>query len=99
MKCITVFFIVLFLNANAQKAELTLSGSIFNSPTDSLYIAQLFNQGEYKYYDTIILDEKGNFSTSITLPKQDYYIAKIGTSELHLVVREKNDIKICKRFL
>lgn len=94
MKFITVFFIVLFLNANAQKAELTISGSIFNSPTDSLYIAQLFNQGEYKYYDTIILDEKGNFSTNITLPKQDYYIAKIGASELHLVVREKNDIKI-----
>ena len=75
MKLIDVFFIVFFINANAQKAELNLSGSIFNSPSDSLYIAQLFNQGEYKYYDTIILDEKGNFNISTTLPKQDYYIA------------------------
>jgi thiol-disulfide isomerase/thioredoxin len=94
MKLINVFFIVFFLNAHAQKAELNLSGSIFNSPTDSLFIVQLFNQGEYKYYDTIILDKKGNFSTRVILPKQDYYIAKIGASDLHLVVREKNDIKI-----
>ncbi len=94
MKLLNVFFVIFFLNASAQKAELNLSGSIFNSPTDSLFIAQLFNKGEYKYYDTIILDKKGNFNTSTTLPNQDYYIAKIGTSDLHLVVREKNDIKI-----
>jgi thiol-disulfide isomerase/thioredoxin len=40
------------------------------------------------------MDTKGNFNASITLPKQDYYIVKLGASDIHLVIRKQNEIKI-----
>lgn len=91
---ITLFLFLIVNTAVAQNAELNIAGSIFNSPTDTLYISQVFEQGKYKTYDTILLDEKGNFNSKIILPKEDYYIAKLGDSEIHLVIRENNDIKI-----
>ena len=95
MKYIITLLLFLIVNtAMTQNAELNIAGSIFNSPTDTLYISQVFEQGKYKTYDTILLDEKGNFNSKIILPKEDYYIAKLGDSEIHLVIREKNDIKI-----
>ncbi len=95
MKFINTLFLILFIiPAIAQKAELNISGSIFNSPTDTLYISQVFEQGKYKVYDTVLLDEKGNFNAKVSLPKEDYYIAQLGVSEIHLVVRKTNEIKI-----
>ena len=60
MKYIITLLLFLIMNtAVAQNAELNIAGSIFNSPTDTLYISQVFEQGKYKTYDTILLDEKG----------------------------------------
>ena len=81
MKYIITLLLFLIMNtAIAQNAELNIAGSIFNSPTDTLYISQVFEQGKYKTYDTILLDEKGNFNSKIILPKEDYYIAKLEDS-------------------
>ena len=95
MKLLSTLLIIIAIgHSNAQQVELNLSGSIFNSPTDTLFISQLFEDERYLCYDTIILDKKGNFSAKITLPKQDYYLARLGSSDIHLVVRENNEIKI-----
>ncbi len=93
MKLFILFFFSLLLGTFfSQKAELLISGSIFNLSTDSLFIAQSFENNEN--YDTIITDQKGNFNASITLPKQDFYVLKAGGSFIHLIIREKNEIKI-----
>ena len=89
-----LFFIALSFSTYAQKAELNLSGSIFNSPTDTLFISQVFGQEKYQNYDTVIMDSKGNFNAHIILPKPDYYLVQIGSSDIHLVVRGSNEIKI-----
>ena len=89
-----ILFFVITTSVIGQKAQLNLSGSIFNSTTDSIFVAQFFGEDKYHYYDTIIMDSKGNFNTQIILPKQDYYVARIGPTNIHLVVREQNDIKI-----
>jgi peroxiredoxin len=95
MKLFNLFFFTsLFGTFFSQKAELLISGSIFNAPTDSLFIAQSFENNKQQYYDTIIMDQKGNFNASIFLPKQDYYVLKVGDADIHLVIREKNEIKI-----
>ena len=95
MKPFTLFFFLsLGSMAFSQKAELLISGSIFNSPTDSLFIAQSFEDNQQQNYDTIIMDQKGNFKATMRLPKQDYYILKVGDANIHLVIREKNEIKI-----
>ena len=90
----SILFFVLTTSVIGQKAQLNLSGSIFNSTTDSIFVAQFFGDEKYRNYDTIIMDSKGNFNAQVVLPKQDYYVARIGTTNIHLVVREKNDIKI-----
>ena len=89
-----LLFVSLCGNFFSQKAELLISGSIFNSPSDSLFIAQSFENNKQQNYDTIVMDEKGNFNASIILPKQDYYVLKAGDANIHLVIRDKNNIKI-----
>jgi thiol-disulfide isomerase/thioredoxin len=90
----SILFFILSTSVIGQNAQLHLSGSIFNSATDTIFIVQHFGDAKYQYYDTIIMDEKGNFDAQIILPKQDYYVARIGTTNIHLVLREQNDIKI-----
>jgi len=90
----SILFFILSTSLIGQNAQLHLSGSIFNSATDTIFIVQHFGDAKYQYYDTIIMDEKGNFDTQIIVPKQDYYVARIGTTNIHLVLREQNDIKI-----
>jgi hypothetical protein len=90
MKLFNLFFFTSLCGTFfSQKAELLISGSIFNSPTDSLFIAQSFENNKQQNYDTIIMDEKGNFNASIFLPKQDYYVLKVGGTDIHLVIRDK----------
>ncbi len=90
----TCLSLMISCHGYAQQAQLKLSGSIFNADTDTLFIAQSFGDGNYNYYDTILIDDKGNFNKEMILPKLDYYVAQIGKTDIHLVIREKNDIKI-----
>tara|TARA_Y100001933_G_C18965619_1_gene550162 strand:+ start:554 stop:1666 length:1113 start_codon:yes stop_codon:yes gene_type:complete len=95
MKLINLLlFVSLCGNFLSQKAELFISGAIFNSPSDTLFIIQSFENNKQQNYDTILMDERGNFNASIILPKQDYYVLKAGDAKIHLVIREKNEIKI-----
>ena len=89
-----LLFLLMGYGSFSQNSELIISGSIFNLSTDSLFIAQSFENNKQQNYDTIILDEKGNFNASIVLPKQDYYVLKAGSVDIHLIIREKNEIKI-----
>jgi hypothetical protein len=77
-----------------QTANVKLSGSIFGAPTDTLFVSQMYDNNRVKNFDTIVTDKEGNFSTELTLPREDYYLLRVGNANVHLVCRNLSDIKI-----
>jgi len=78
----------------AQKEiNVSISGMIFNNPTDTLYVSQFFGS-YYKDYQVIKSDPKGNFSFVGKLPAMDYYILRVGATNIQLILRNNSDIKI-----
>ncbi len=73
--------------------DVTVSGMLFNSTVDSVYISQNFGT-YYKDYGSTPLDKKGNFKLSLSLPNPDYYFLRVGSENIHLVLRNKSDIKV-----
>ena len=77
-----------------QKANVTLSGSIFGAPTDTLFVSQMYDNKRIKDFDTIIMDKAGKFSADLILPREDYYLLRLDNANIHLVCRDQSDIKI-----
>jgi thiol-disulfide isomerase/thioredoxin len=87
-------FLVLTISCKAQKEiNVKLSGMIFNSPTDTFYVSQFFGN-YYKDYHKITPDKKGNFAFVGNLPSMDYYILRVGNSNIQLVLRDNSELKI-----
>lgn len=70
-----------------------ISGMIFNSPVDTFYVSQFFGN-YYKDYHKIIPDKKGNFAFVGKLPVIDYYILRVGNSNIQLILRNDSDLKV-----
>jgi peroxiredoxin len=90
------FIIAVFaglFNSNAQTIEVTISGNIFNSTKDSVVLAQNFGS-YYKTYAKAALSKKGDFSMKTTLPNADYYVFRVGESNVNLILRNGSSIKI-----
>ena len=79
---------------HAQEATIKLSGSIFGSDSDMLFISQMYDDNKIKDFDTILMDKEGKFEKSIILPREDYYLLRLAEFKIHLVCRNNADIKI-----
>ena len=86
--------LVLCLSSYAQEANITLSGSIFGAETNMLFISQMYDNNQVKDFDSIVMDKNGKFSKNIVLPREDYYLLRLGKYTVHLVCRNHADIKI-----
>lgn len=73
--------------------QVKVSGMIFNTNVDSVYISQNFGS-YYKNYAATALDKKGNFEFNVELPNPDYYYLRVGTENIHLILKNKSDIKV-----
>ncbi|MBU3660330.1 MAG: AhpC/TSA family protein [Flavobacteriales bacterium] len=87
-------FLVLSISCQAQKEiNVKISGMIFNSPVDTFYVSQFFGN-YYKDYHKITPDKKGNFAFVGKLPAMDYYILRVGNSNVQLILRDNSDLKV-----
>lgn len=87
---ITTLYSVVFAQ---DKINVTVSGSIFNADFDSVKISHFFGKF-YKDYLSVPIDKKGNFTINGVLPSMDYYVLRVGKSQVHLILRDKSDLKV-----
>lgn len=77
----------------AQDIHVDVSGAIFNSGEDSIFIAQFYGT-HYTDFTGVPLDKDGNFHISTELPAPDYYVLRLGNEHLNLILRDKTELKI-----
>ncbi|MFT5859856.1 MAG: thiol-disulfide isomerase/thioredoxin [Flavobacteriaceae bacterium] len=77
----------------AQEASIKVTGMVFNSGVDSVYISQL---SQNTYIDLIgaPLDENGSFAFETVVPNPDYYVLRFGKNHLNIILRNGSDIKV-----
>lgn len=73
--------------------NVNVSGNIFNTDQDSVYISQFFGTYYVNHLGTKMMDD-GTFEFNGKLPNPDYYVLKIGDSHVNLILREGSDIKV-----
>ncbi|MDP4595588.1 MAG: TlpA family protein disulfide reductase [Crocinitomicaceae bacterium] len=81
------------LLALAQGQRFHVSGQIFSSGADSVYLAQQFGS-TFKNYAASPLDAKGRFELKGILAGPDYYILRVGQQNLNLVLRDTSHIQV-----
>jgi len=93
MKQILIILLHLPLLIQAQVQYFQVSGQIFASGADSIFISQQFGS-TYKNYHSSPLDKNGNFELKGELPSPDYYLLRIGQNSLNLVIRDSSRIQV-----
>ena len=89
-----LFLFILPFGLFAQNAiQVKVSGMIFNAKIDSVFISQNFGS-YYKNYAATALDKKGNFQFNVQLPNPDYYYLRVGSENIHLILKNNSDIKV-----
>jgi len=76
-----------------QTISFEVSGNIFNANKDTVSIAQNIG-GVYKDLYKVALSKKGDFAIIGTLPNPDYYVFRVGGSNVHLIMRDNSKIQI-----
>jgi len=83
------------LNATAQlPIHVEVSGNLFNTKSDSVFIGQTLTQGGYKTFLGTKIDRKGNYKLKGTLPSKDYYVLRVGTQHINIILRDSSKVKI-----
>lgn len=88
-----ILFSFICLGVTAQVISVKLSGNIFNTDIDSVYVSQFYST-HYVDYLRAALDEKGNFEVEGSLPQPDFYVLRVGSDRINLVLRDGADIKV-----
>ena len=76
-----------------QEIKVKVSGMIFNTGQDSIYLSQFFGT-HYTHFHGVKLDKNGNFEIKGTVPNPDYYVLKVGSDHINVILREGSDIKV-----
>ena len=83
----------LSLASFAQEINVTVSGNIFNSNSDSVFISQFFGT-HYEDHVGSPFNKDGSFEIKSELPFPDYYVLRFGNSHVNLILRDQSDIKV-----
>ncbi len=76
-----------------SEIDVKISGMIFNSKIDTFKLSQYYGS-YFKDYASLPVDKKGNFSFSGKLPFEDFYMLRVGNSNINLILRNNSEIKI-----
>lgn len=94
MKLLSVLLVSFFaLTASAQDINVEISGNIFNTEGDSIYISQFFGT----YYEDLAgakMKKDGTFKLKTSLPRADYYVLRFDKAHLNLILRDSANIKV-----
>lgn len=91
-----VSILLVLLGAWSAKGQISVhvSGEIFNTQSDSVFLASYSAKG-YTHYIGAKYDKAGKFVLKGTLPAADYYVLRINkTSHLNLILRDKSTIRV-----
>ncbi len=91
---ITVSFVIFGFSAGAQNPiKAKVSGTIFGSGEDSIFLAQNFGTHYVDYHATTFGDD-GSFAMELELPNPDYYVLRFGDQYVNIIIRENSDIQV-----
>lgn len=94
MRLLTVLLLTtLPLISSAQSIHAEISGMIFNSGQDSVFISQYFGDHYINHVGTKFKKD-GTFEFKCNLPNPDYYVLRFGENHINLIIRDKSAIKI-----
>lgn len=94
MKFFLICTLLICGNLFAQKPiNVTVSGNIFNTTVDSVYISQFYGS-HYKDYIKASLNKKGDFILKGTLPNPDYFVVRVGNDDVNIILRDGSDVKL-----
>ncbi|MEY4804096.1 MAG: hypothetical protein RL331_615 [Bacteroidota bacterium] len=91
-RCLTLLLLFPIL-CFGQGQPFKISGQIFSSGADSVYLSQQFGSTFKDYYASPV-SAKGNFELKGVLAGPDYYILRVGQQNLNLVIRDTSHIQI-----
>lgn len=92
---ISLVFLGISTSVSAQNSiSVTIEGEIFNSNSDSIFIAQYSSKGYTNFFGTKY-KKNGSFKLEGKLPSQDYYVLRINsTQHLNLIIRDTTSLKV-----
>lgn len=93
-----IFGFVLILSGIAfgqTPINVTITGNIFNTNgVDSVYISQYYGNMNYVNLLKTKMDKKGNYVLKGSLPAKDYYVLRIGTQHINLILRDSSTLRV-----
>ena len=93
MKAIIITLSLLIVNLSWAQVNVIVSGNIFNTPTNKLELLHFDGKNLQKLAETQMNDD-GTFKFETEVPVEDYYILKIGETNVNLVLKNKSEIQI-----
>ncbi|MBL1280404.1 MAG: AhpC/TSA family protein [Fluviicola sp.] len=93
MKLGFILISVLLTSYSWGQINVTITGNIFNSKADSVYIIQNTTKQSLKHISAPI-NKDGTFELKGTVPAPDYYSFQLGNDRIHLILKKDAAIKI-----
>ncbi len=93
MKVFLTLATLLITTISFGQIKVDVSGNIFNSGQDSVYLAQFYGTHYVKHFGAK-LSKEGNFELKGELPYPDYYVLKVGDDHVNLILRNNSTIKV-----
>ncbi|MDG1331913.1 MAG: TlpA disulfide reductase family protein [Crocinitomicaceae bacterium] len=92
----STLLLLLFFSASsfAQVTNVKLSGMIFKTGQDSIFVSQAVDGSNYQDFFGAALDEDGNFEMEGTVPAPNYYVVRIGGTRIPVILRQGSEIKL-----
>lgn len=93
MKYLSILLFIGLSTSSFTQINVKVSGNIFNPPNDKIFISYYEGQKLVDVMNTTIKKD-GNFEFTGTVPAPDYYVLRVGTTNINLILRENSDIKV-----
>lgn len=90
---IALLLITLTATTGFAQIHVKLSGSIFNTDADSVYLSQYYGTF-YKDYHAAAFGKDGVFSFDVDVPAPDYYVLRFGQKHINVILRDSSEIKV-----
>ena len=82
-----------FSTTAKEPISIKVSGMIFGTSQDSVYISQVINN-QYVDYAGTTLASDGKFSFDIKMENADYYVIRFGQQHVNIILRDQCDIQV-----
>lgn len=95
MKFLNVFIIIGIASCSfAQETHVKVSGMVFKTGVDSVFISQYMGGTTYEDYIGGPLSADGSFSLEGNVPAPNYYVVRFGGNHANVILRKDSDIKL-----